>query len=176
MMDASDYYLTLISEDDVFLLEFDDLAFTPDTIFSELGSSTPTAAFGDEVDSFIKVSDDESNCDSSVNSNMSFFHGEHEPEMYDCPSMEEMMKKLDDSMKRSAQTRKVVFNTIVPGLKKSLEYQRKQKRSSPTPQKRSARKAKRPLCSDCVSTKHSFRKVGNDKNSVCDFLRASKRW
>jgi hypothetical protein len=176
MMDASDYYLTPLSEDDVSLLEFDDLAFTPETIFSELGTCTPTAACGDDVDSFIKVSDDESNCDSSVNSNMGFFYGEHEPEMYDCPSMEEMMKKLDDSMKRSAQTRKVVFNMIVPGLKESLGYQRKQKLSSPTLQWRSARKAKRPLCSDCLSTKHSFRKVGNGKNSVCAFLRASKRW
>jgi hypothetical protein len=169
MMDASDYYLTLLSEDDVSLLEFVDLAFTPDTICSELGTSTSTAAFGDEVDSFIKVSDDESNCDSSATSNMSFVSGEHEPEIYECPSMEEMMKKLDDSMKRSAQTRMVVFNAIVPGLKKkSLEYQRKQKRSSPTPPKRSARKAN--------STKHSFREVGNGKTSICDFLRNSKRW
>jgi hypothetical protein len=173
MMDASDYYLTLLSEDDVSLLEFDDLANAPDTIFSELAASTSTAAFGFEVDSFIKVTDDEINCDSSVNSDLIFFCGEHEMEMYECPSMEEMMKKLSDSMKRSAQTRKAVFNTIVPGLKKSLEYQRKQKRSRPTPRKRSARKAKRPLCSDCVSTKYSIREGGNGKDSIiCDFLRA----
>jgi hypothetical protein len=44
------------------------------------------------------------------------------PPLVVIPSMEEMRKKLDESMKRSARTRYIVFKTIVPTFKKSVNF------------------------------------------------------
>lgn len=190
MIDINDMQdLSFAMEDDASLLDFEGLITicpSDDPIFGEDPLPEPSAT--SSFDGYDHSSDDEvsssSSCDSSLCSN-TFDVGKQEPnkQFGEFPSMEDMMEKLDKSMRRSAETRTIVFNTILPDLNKTLESELEYQRLSPISKyKASARKAKRTvskrsLCNSKAARKKVFAvAVQKSGNSISDFLRASKKW
>lgn len=115
------------------------------------------------------------------------------------PTLEEMMAKLDASMKRTARTRDIVFNTIVPTFKKSLNDNQqsllRSKAVSAKKGKASIKTTKRQMIKRRLSNiivKRRLSSLAENKGateaffqstnrnvkiqSISDFLRCTKKW